>query len=409
MSVPRIELRNLTKIYPTQLADFAISVGSALSGRKSADNSLQKSGKTAVDDVSLLIETGERVGIVGRNGAGKSTLLHMIAGLAEPTSGRVQVSGNVTSIMTLGVGLREDLSGRENIYIDGELQGKTRDEIDCVIGDVIAFADLGEFIDYPIRTYSTGMKSRLAFAMIAYIDPEILIIDEALSAGDARFSAKATRRIREICNKGKIVIIVSHSMQSVREMCNRCLWMENGRVVTDGGTDEVIRAYIDSVRAQDEEALLESFQSYVGEELYRDEYRITNLAAFLLEDKKSRGVFESGENLKLRVELALTGELMNADLRLLVKRLDGLVVADHYASECAPMLLANMYGQLEFEIGWAPLNLNYGTYVVAVELWSGEQLLARRSIIVKVVAVNTPAGGRPVLLYPSTVRSLALS
>lgn len=158
------------------------------------------------------------------------------------------------------MGLREHASGRENIYIDGEVQGKSRVEIDAVIDEIIEFAELGEFIDMPVRTYSTGMKSRLAFAMISCLEPEILIIDEALSAGDAKFSAKATRKIQEICAKGRIVILVSHSMASIQSMCNRCLWIDQGKIVMDGLPDQVCKAYIDAVRSEDEAKLLERFR-----------------------------------------------------------------------------------------------------------------------------------------------------
>jgi lipopolysaccharide transport system ATP-binding protein len=178
-----VELENVSKFYPMGTSPAGDLVNAM--GRNGSKDSLLE-GKIAVDQVTFTLREGERLGIVGRNGAGKSTLLHMIAGISNSSSGRILINGKVTSIMTLGVGLRDDLSGRENIYVDGEIQGKSRSEVNEVIDQVIDFAELGKFIDYPVRTYSTGMKARLAFAMISHIDPEILIIDEALSVGDLR-------------------------------------------------------------------------------------------------------------------------------------------------------------------------------------------------------------------------------
>lgn len=148
-------------------------------------------GGIALQDLTLSIEEGERVGIIGRNGAGKSSLLQMLAGVTEPTSGQIQITGEVTAVLTLGTGLREDLTGRENIYLELDTKGKTRKICEKDVSAIIEFAELGKFIDLPLRTYSTGMKARLAFAMMTQINPEILIIDEALSVGDAAFSAKA--------------------------------------------------------------------------------------------------------------------------------------------------------------------------------------------------------------------------
>jgi lipopolysaccharide transport system ATP-binding protein len=273
--MPRIEIQNLTKIYPLDMAEAAKSFRQTLLGRHADPRDAR--GKTAVADLSLVIEAGERVGIVGPNGAGKSTFLHMVAGTAQATSGRLAVDGKVTSILTLGIGLRDQMSGRDNIYLDGELQGKTRQEVDEVIGAVIEFAELGEFIDRPVRTYSTGMKSRLAFAMISHIDPEILLIDEALSVGDAAFSAKASRRIREICAKGRIVVVVSHSLGAINDICSRCLWMDGGRIVMDGRPDEVTQAYAAAVHERDDEDLLRRFKSLVGAESLKDGCAIDSL------------------------------------------------------------------------------------------------------------------------------------
>ena len=193
-----------------------------------------RGAKKVLRGLSFQFAEGERIGVIGRNGAGKTTLLQLIAGIGVPTGGVLEINGHVTAIFTLGLGLREDLSGRENIFIDGELQGRSHAETAAVMAATIAFAELGEFIDRPVRTYSTGMKARLAFSMLVHIEPEILIIDEALSVGDAQFARKATAKMRELTQRGKILIVVSHSMGAIRDMCNRCLWIDGGVIRMDG-------------------------------------------------------------------------------------------------------------------------------------------------------------------------------
>ena len=204
-----INVKNLVKVFPTSFIDKSLNLLRLLLGRT---ESRTRRSKVAVDSVSLTVNEGDILGIVGPNGAGKSTLLQMIAGILSPSSGDMDIKGHVTAVMTLGVGLKDDLTGRENIYIDAEINGKTRSEIERVVNEIIEFADLAEFIDLPIRTYSTGMKSRLAFSMIVNIDPEILIIDEALSVGDKAFAEKSLDKMKDFKRQGKTMIFVSHSI-----------------------------------------------------------------------------------------------------------------------------------------------------------------------------------------------------
>lgn len=360
-------------------------------------------GKVAVAGVSLAIQQGERLGIVGRNGAGKSTLLHMIAGLSSPSSGSIEINGKVTSVMTLGVGLRDDLSGRENIYVDGEIQGKSRQEIGKVIDQIIAFADLGEFIDYPVRTYSTGMKARLAFSMISHIDPEILIIDEALSVGDAAFSSKATARIREICARGKIVIIVSHGMQAIKDICNRCLWMENGRVIMDGAPEDVTRAYIDSVRAADEEQLMGKFRKFIGQRTMREGWAVKNVAIFNGMSGEQRYLLEAGLPTRFEVEASIPAGERSAGVRVRITRLDELLIFDEYFPAETIRLQDQSIG---LEVEMTPLVLGAAIYRLDVSLEAGAEICAESSNIFEVFSINPPTGGRPMLLYP--VSALAL-
>lgn len=197
----------------------------------------------ALHDVSFEVRRGEAVGIVGRNGAGKSTLLQMIAGTLQPTSGTIEVHGRVAALLELGAGFNPEFTGRENVFLSGAVLGLSRTEMEARFDSVAAFADIGEFIEQPVKTYSSGMMMRLAFAVNTCVDPEILIVDEALSVGDAPFQAKCFRRLRQLIDQGVSLLFVSHDLGTVRTVCSRALWLKHGRPEMWGEAKEVAREY----------------------------------------------------------------------------------------------------------------------------------------------------------------------
>lgn len=197
----------------------------------------------ALDGVSFEVSRGEVLGIIGSNGAGKSTLLKVITGVLEPSQGRVDINGRVTAILELGLGFNPEYSGRENIYLSGLLYGMGRQEIDSKIEEIIDFSGLAEFIERPVKTYSSGMHSRLAFSIATAVEPDILIIDEALAAGDSAFVQKCMRRIRHLCSGGRTVLVVSHGTGLLAQLCQRVIWMEHGRVRMVGPAINVVQAY----------------------------------------------------------------------------------------------------------------------------------------------------------------------
>jgi ABC-type polysaccharide/polyol phosphate transport system ATPase subunit len=199
----------------------------------------------ALKEVSFAVPTGGVFGVIGRNGAGKSTLFRTIAGILPPTEGRITVVGRVTPLLSLGVGFNRGLSGRENILLGGLASGLDPDEIAYRYQEIVDFAELGDALNYPMRTYSSGMFARLGFAISAHLDPEILLIDEALSAGDASFRQRCTDKILELCERDCTVMIVSHGLQVVRKLASECLWLEEGRVLMEGPAEDVVSAYLD--------------------------------------------------------------------------------------------------------------------------------------------------------------------
>ncbi len=199
----------------------------------------------ALNDVSLEVKRGEIVGIIGRNAAGKSTLLKILSRITEPTSGFAEIRGRVGSLLEVGTGFHPQLTGRENIYLNGAILGMSKAQIERRFDEIVAFADVDRFLDTPVRHYSSGMHMRLAFSVAAHMEPEILLVDEVLAVGDFAFQKKCLGKMQDVSRQGRTVLFVSHSMGSVKALCNRCLLLENGKTVADGSPDDVVARYID--------------------------------------------------------------------------------------------------------------------------------------------------------------------
>ena len=215
---------------------------------KSPLRSLRRNGSDptiwALRDVSFEIQTGEIVGIIGRNGAGKSTLLKILSRITEPTIGRVQLFGRVASLLEVGTGFHPELTGRENIYLNGSILGMSKKEIESKFDEIVAFAEIEKFIDTPVKRYSSGMYVRLAFAVAAHLEPEILVVDEVLAVGDYAFQQKCLDKMQDVSTHGRTVLIVSHNMGAISRLCQRCILLDKGTVLTMGKPSTVIEAYV---------------------------------------------------------------------------------------------------------------------------------------------------------------------
>lgn len=204
---------------------------------------LQYQEFTALDHVSFQVKRGETIGLIGRNGAGKSTMLKIISGILKPTEGSLVCRGNVVPMLELGSGFDMDLTGRENIFLNGAILGYSEEFLNAKYDEIVEFSELGTFIESPIRNYSSGMLARLAFSVAAVVQPEILIVDEILSVGDAAFQEKSKKRMLELMGGGTTVLFVSHSLEQIREMCREVVWLEHGRVKEQGRTKDICDAY----------------------------------------------------------------------------------------------------------------------------------------------------------------------
>ena len=239
MAEPIITFKNVSKTYILYKNDQARFKALFIKPKNPKTNK-------ALNNVSFEICRGESVGIVGDNGAGKSTLLKMITGVAFPDEGEIIVNGKVAALLELTAGFSMEMTGRENIYLKGYILGLEDDYIKTIESNIIEFAELGDYIDQPVRTYSSGMKMRLGFAINVNIEPDVLVVDEALAVGDASFKKKCKNKIKEVISSGTTVLYVSHSAASVKEICPRSIFLKKGTVIFDGPTDETLKVYEES-------------------------------------------------------------------------------------------------------------------------------------------------------------------
>lgn len=239
----QVPYRTLRDTVTDAFADPFRRLYSAMRGRPlgAADSSIW-----ALRDVSCEIKRGEVVGLIGRNGAGKSTLLKILSRITEPTAGSAEIRGRVGSLLEVGTGFHPELTGRENIYLNGAILGMKRAEIERKFDAIVAFAEVEKFIDTPVKHYSSGMYLRLAFAVAAHLEPEILLVDEVLAVGDARFQKKCLNKMQDVRQEGRTVLFVSHNMPAITRICERTILLDQGRVLRDGPSHQVVSAYLDS-------------------------------------------------------------------------------------------------------------------------------------------------------------------
>lgn len=256
MSDPVITIENLGKRYTighsrTDSEGLRHAIEGAMRApvawlRSRSQQKLQQENFWALKDVSFEIQRGEVVGIIGRNGAGKSTLLKILSRITAPTEGRIRINGRIASLLEVGTGFHQELTGRENIFLNGAILGMTRAEIIRRFDEIVEFSEIEEFLDTPVKRYSSGMYVRLAFAVAAHLEPEILIVDEVLAVGDAAFQKKCLGKMGSFAQSGKTVLFVSHNVEAVRSLCQRAVWLKKGRLHKDGKADEIVEDYFDS-------------------------------------------------------------------------------------------------------------------------------------------------------------------
>ena len=319
----------------------------------------------ALRDVSLTIEPGEAVGLVGRNGSGKSTLLRIVSGIITPTSGRVEAGGRVASLLELGAGFHPDFTGRENVYLNGSIHGLSRARVREVMDEIVSFAELEDFIDLPVRTYSSGMFMRLGFSVAAHIRADVLLLDEVFAVGDEQFQRKCFGKVAEFKNRGGTIVFVSHDARAVERLCDRAVLLRQGELAFEGSTRDAIAAYRRLLGAEESPEELEAGLREWG----TGEARIA--AAVLVDDSgDERAQFASGEPVLVR--LVVEAEQGVAAPRAVIElRDDDGVVLGHVSQELAP-LGWNGGGRREVSFRLDRLPLAEGRFHLRVSLADAE-------------------------------------
>ncbi|MGH8601294.1 MAG: ABC transporter ATP-binding protein [Gammaproteobacteria bacterium] len=327
-----ISVRNLTKTYrifghPGDRIKQALTLGRVPFHREF----------TALKDVSFDIKKGETVGIIGRNGSGKSTLLQLLCGILKPSSGSVTVNGRVSALLELGAGFNPEFTGRENVYFQGALMGFTKRQMDERFDDIAAFADIGEFIDQPVRMYSSGMFVRLAFAVAIHMEPEILVVDEALGVGDFAFQRKCFQRINSIREGGGAVLLVTHAVEQVAHFCDRALLLSEGVLISGGATSTVLAHYVKAMTAAGGEAAittapkvsntdarLENRSAYNPDETRWGDRAATIIDAFLVQNgREGLDTLAPGLTAELRLNINFHAQIEKPIYGLTIKSSDG--------------------------------------------------------------------------------------
>jgi lipopolysaccharide transport system ATP-binding protein len=322
----------------------------------------------ALRHLNLTIDPGETVGIVGPNGSGKSTTLRLIARTVEPTSGRVRVAGRVAALLGLGVGFHGDLTGRENIYLNASFLGHSRRYVDSKLEEIVAFAEIGDFVNVPIRHYSSGMLLRLGFSVAIHTEAEILLIDEVLAVGDASFQRKCNDRLFEFQRSGKTTVVVSHSLESLRTFCDRVVWIEDGRVRQDGPAGTVLDAYVGNVNTRQLEAEEEREVSPLAAGAATPENRwgtreveITAVQ-FLDGAARPRTSFLTGEPMTIRIHYLAHQRIPHPAFGIAIYAQNGMHVAGTNSRAFLDVDTVEGTGQVEFTLD--SLLLLEGTYLV---------------------------------------------
>jgi lipopolysaccharide transport system ATP-binding protein len=331
--------------------------GSADSHTENSDRVDENNQFWALRDINFTIPAGEVVGIIGKNGAGKSTLLKILSRITSPSSGRVTLRGRVASLLEVGTGFHPELTGRENVYMNGTILGMTRREIDREFDAIVAFAGIDQFIDTPVKRYSSGMTVRLGFAVAAHLNPEILIVDEVLAVGDAEFQRKCLGRMKEVSESGRTVLFVSHSMASIRSLTTRAILISHGKLLFSGATSEAVDRYLEenSQRAATSGSVAELERPFGG--LPRD----IEFAELLTRD----GAVNEG--CALQIELAVTSKRISENflVGITVFRSDGIPVGSTFSP---PLKAAPVGERAEFQLGVPTELLVPGRYHCSISI-----------------------------------------
>lgn len=369
MTYPVLQVSHLSKRYrlgeysgDTQLREVISGAFAKLIKRER----VEKQDLWALQDVSFEVRKGEVLGIIGRNGAGKSTLLKLLSRITYPTSGSLKVAGRVASLLEVGTGFHEELTGRENIYLNGSILGMTQTEIDQQMDAIVAFSGVEKFIDTPIKRYSSGMRLRLGFAVAAHLSPDILLLDEVLAVGDADFQKKCLNAMEDLHHSGRTVLFVSHNMAAVESLCTRVIWIDGGKIRADGDARTIVAQYMKTfAQASTGSVALDNIESRSG----NGEGRFTSIE-FMNELGETTNYIRSGDKLTLRLHYQANRTLLDLVVGINIHNEYGTLIAasNNWATGDDIAVVEPGKGYADFEIDC--LYLLPGRYYLS--LWLGK-------------------------------------
>ncbi len=353
-----------------------------------------------LQDISLKLQRGEILGIIGANGAGKSTLLRIVAGFSAPSKGKVFLNGRLSSMLSLTAGLLPDLTGRNNILTMGPYYGHSRKETEKLMESIVDFADLGEFIDHPVSTYSSGMQARLAFSVVTGFGfHDILLIDEALGAGDARFAMKSAARVHELIKQGGTVLLVSHSMQTISSLCSHVIWLEHGKIIMDGHPAIVTKAYLEYMakkREKGQKARPRGKVKNLSNEFEIEKVELLNAGG------EAQMLFRLDEMMQIRVSYHSHIPLSNVEFRVTLQRADGALIFDETSLRKCD--LRYLQGKGTVDIYLEKILFAQGDYwiIISVLNQQGEIMVAYRATLQVEDIHYVERGGIPLIFHPVT-------
>jgi lipopolysaccharide transport system ATP-binding protein len=372
MSKPIIKVNNLSKLYrigavergyktfreaiidwlSAPVKNFArLQKLTKFKDRKFLNEKVEKDVIWALKDVSFEINEGDVLGIIGRNGAGKTTLLKVLSHITEPTSGFIEIYGRASSLLEIGVGFHPELTGRENIFLNGAILGMRRHEIKSKFDEIVSFAEIEKFIDTPLKRYSSGMYVRLAFAIAAHLEPEIMLVDEVLAVGDIAFQKKCLGKMEEVAKGGRTVLFVSHNMQAIASLCNQCIHLEDGKIVNRGSVSVVIANYLKSLELVSDDEVISDKMRYYKYIQERNVLRITNVYFMNSKCEKKRVLFYK-ESFFVKIIFEVIRPINEVRIGLDIYALDGRRISTTHHTD----------GSLK------PLNLKKGCYSITVRV-----------------------------------------
>ena len=322
----------------------------------------------ALRDLSFEVPEGQVVGIIGRNGAGKSTLLKILSRITHPTSGNVRVRGRVASLLEVGTGFHEELTGRENVYLNGSILGMKRREIDRHFDAIVEFSGLEQFIDTPIKRFSSGMRLRLGFAVAAHLDPDVLIVDEVLAVGDAGFQKKCIATMADLRSGGRTVLFVSHNMAAVENLCSRGIWIDKGQLRMDGGAKDVIKAYLSTYASDDSKNTELAVEGRTGS----GEVRYTEIE-LLASDGGPSPIIQSGDALTLRLHFRAEEPILQPNFALRFYTSMGTLITETSSSLHGVTIHALAEGEGYVDLRLDALNLIPSRYMMSLSISGGAE------------------------------------